>query len=337
MKSDQIKKEATTMKKTIALLLALCMVLLSAAALAEWPEKEIKLVIPAGTGGDTDTTSRVLAAQMSEILGQPVTVNNMSGGSGSIACNYMYESASDGYNALYWHTDMIFSTLLHGTEKTWQEAFRIVGSTGGGMTTCLFVNKTSGIETLEQFVDYCKAHPGEMVVGTEIGSSNHILILQFAEKLGLDLNIVAIGSGSARATSLLAGEIGANVSIYRTCGDYVTSGDFNCLTIFADKQCEDVNKAVGAPVRTVEEITGVSCEDVDFYIIALPKDVDDAVFDKFSAAVEEAASSQEYKDVLAKYFFALDLKLGKDAEDNMNKWAEYYKDAADIYLKQYQK
>lgn len=299
-----------------------------------WPEKDVELVIPAGTGGDTDTTSRVLAAELSKNLGKTFTVTNMKGGSGSIACNYMYEAKPDGYTALHWHTDMIFTSLIGGTEKTWQEAFKIVATTGGGTTTCLFVNKASGWNTMEDFVNYAKAHPGEVTVGTEVGSSNHILILQFAQALGLDLNIVQIGSGSDRATSLLAKEIDVNVSIFGTCRDYVESGDFLCLGLFAEQESEEINNAVGAKVPTIGEATGTDCVDIDFYIIAVPIETDDAIVAKFADAVKEAASSDAYKEVLGKYFFKPDIKIGQDAVDNMNYWSDYYKDAAALYLAQ---
>ena len=110
------------MKKVLALILALCMVMAlcacgqnaapaateepaaadapAADASAEtdiaWPEAAVEFVIPANPGGDTDLTSRGLAASLTDPLGQPVSVLNMAGGSGTVAINEILSREADG-------------------------------------------------------------------------------------------------------------------------------------------------------------------------------------------------------------------------------------------------
>ena len=72
------------MKKLLAAVLALMMVLTCVSALAEWPERDIELIVPAKPGGDTDANARALAVALKEERGWNVIVTNMAGGSGAV-------------------------------------------------------------------------------------------------------------------------------------------------------------------------------------------------------------------------------------------------------------
>ena len=97
------------MKKTLSLILALCLVLtlmISGAAMAEseWkPSSTVSIIIPAGAGGDTDLTARVFAQYAKEMTGVDFIVVNASGAAGSIAANQVLGSAPDGHTFLYGH------------------------------------------------------------------------------------------------------------------------------------------------------------------------------------------------------------------------------------------
>lgn len=73
------------LKILVAMVLVVLMLGTSAVAFADYPEKAIEVLIPAGPGGDTDTTVRAITASLTELLGQPVVVTNMPGGAGTVA------------------------------------------------------------------------------------------------------------------------------------------------------------------------------------------------------------------------------------------------------------
>lgn len=68
---------------------------------AAWPERAITWVVPFGAGSVTDGSSRVVAQRMSELLGQPIVVQNRPGASGTIGAEMVARSAPDGYTVLY--------------------------------------------------------------------------------------------------------------------------------------------------------------------------------------------------------------------------------------------
>ena len=165
------------MKKFLVLLLAAVMVFTCTIALADYPEKAIEIIIPANPGGDTDTTVRAIAQSLTEILGQPVVVTNMSGGAGSVAMNELTNRDADGYTVFYHHVDTLLLELLGRMDEgwKWEDALDISAVTGGGNTYCLFVRKDNdkGIVNFclnygshAELTDAMRAIAGEVKAGT---------------------------------------------------------------------------------------------------------------------------------------------------------------------------
>lgn len=346
------------MKKLLALLLALCMVFALCAcgdsaqpaptqAPAEnnapeseapdaetpediaWPEEAIEFVVPANPGGDTDLTSRGLAASLTETLGQTVSVLNMAGGSGTVAINELMGREADGYSALYWHVDLLLGSLLDRFEKPWDEMFDICAVTGGGSSTAIFVNSNSPWTTINELFDYVKEHPGEVSIATETGASTHMLIVDMEEKGGLEFNICSIGGGADRATALLGGDVDVNVSVYGSCAPYVESGDMRCLAVLAEEPVE------GLDVPTLKEATGIDTVWTHFYVVAFPKGTDPAIVNKMAEAIKKDAYTENYTDVLSNYFFKPDVKTGQEALDYVYEMQDYFQLLVDQYNARY--
>jgi len=78
--------------------LAACALLVSHAALAQsWPQKAVTTTVGFEPGGGTDTTARIIAPALGELLGQQVVVENRAGAGGNIAVDVVARSAPDGY------------------------------------------------------------------------------------------------------------------------------------------------------------------------------------------------------------------------------------------------
>lgn len=347
------------MKKTIALILALIMVLSlcacgqtaapaekTEAAPAEaapeqapaaepeaeeiaWPEDAVEFVIPAKPGGDTDLTSRGLAASLTETLGQPVSILNMAGGSGTVAINEINAREADGYTALYWHVDLLLGSLLNRFDASWQELFDICAVVGGGSSTAIFVNSNSPWNTIEELVDYVKAHPGEVSIATETGASTHMLIVDMENKGGLEFNIVNVGGGADRATALLGGDVDVNVSVYGSCASYVESGDMKCLAVLAEEPVE------GLDAPTLKEATGIDTVWTHFYVVAFPKGTDAAIIEKMGNAIMKDAYTDNYTSVLSNYFFKPFPMVGQDADDFLAEQEAYFQTLVDQYNARY--
>ena len=102
------------LKILVAMVLVVLMLGTSAVAFADYPEKAIEVLIPAGPGGDTDTTVRAITASLTELLGQPVVVTNMPGGAGTVAMTELQNRDADGYTVFYHHVDTLLLEILRG-------------------------------------------------------------------------------------------------------------------------------------------------------------------------------------------------------------------------------
>ena len=93
---------------------ALCLVLGSPAAHAEFPERAITMVVPTAAGGGNDTLARVIGQKMGELLGQTVIVVNKPGAQGAIAADYVARQPADGYTLTvsYTHLDVYKRQVL---------------------------------------------------------------------------------------------------------------------------------------------------------------------------------------------------------------------------------
>ena len=88
-----------------------------ALAQAAYPDRPIRLIVPAGAGGPTDVVARILQPHLSQILGQPVVIENKAGASGNIGSAMAAESKPDGYTLLMAPSTNALTPALYG--KPW--------------------------------------------------------------------------------------------------------------------------------------------------------------------------------------------------------------------------
>jgi Uncharacterized protein conserved in bacteria len=101
-----------TLIKTLALGLAASTVLASAGAMAQdYPTQPVTIVVPFSAGGPTDTVTRLVAAAMSEDLGQQVVVQNVGGAGGTLGAGQVAAAPNDGYTLLLHHIGMSTAPL----------------------------------------------------------------------------------------------------------------------------------------------------------------------------------------------------------------------------------
>src|SRR3954464_10998729 len=114
-----MKQTASALPRRTVLKAALALPLLATALPASaqsWPDKPIKLLVPFAAGGNIDVNGRLMAARLSEVLGQQMIVENRVGGSGIIATEAVARSTPDGYTLLWASTNVM--SIVPNTTKT---------------------------------------------------------------------------------------------------------------------------------------------------------------------------------------------------------------------------
>ncbi|WP_323034469.1 tripartite tricarboxylate transporter substrate binding protein [Pararhodobacter sp.] len=191
-------KRRTTLAGFVALTAALT---LPGVTLADeaFPAKPVTIVVPFAAGGGGDFAARMVAASLQEHLGVPVNVLNRPGGDGVIGATAVATAEPDGYTLLMaTPSPMNYAPAIHRTNPPYDPIadFRPVSSFGPYVFEFV-VNSELPVTTLDEFVAYVRAHPGEVNYAT--GDSTAIVATaQFAEAAGLDMvHIPYSGSGAA--------------------------------------------------------------------------------------------------------------------------------------------
>jgi tripartite-type tricarboxylate transporter receptor subunit TctC len=278
------------MKKLLAAILALMMVLTVATALAEWPERSIELVVPANPGGDTDANARALAAALNEELGWNVIVSNMSGGSGSVAFEDVLNNPDDGYRFVFYHNGACIGQLMGLYEFNVLDDFKLAGMPVLDFSNSFLSNtKNEKFSDLASMVAYMKDHPGEVTFATETGSFTHLQVLAFEAAAGVKFNIVDAGTASEKITELLGQRldvIGTQAGLVR---DYLDTKEFTCLGILADERLE------GRPEIPTMKEQGFDVVFSKFFYLAAPNAVDDAVVAAMNAGLSKVLDNAGLK------------------------------------------
>jgi tripartite-type tricarboxylate transporter receptor subunit TctC len=180
------------------------------ASAQNFPDKHITLVVPFPPGGATDVVGRVVGKKMSEILGQPIVVENRGGAGGSVGIDYVSRQPADGYTMVF------VNALAHTAAKNLYPlkydpvtSFTPIGSLGT-ISYVLVVNPQFPAQTLDAFINAARAAPGKYnFASSGIASAPHLAMEVFVR--AADIKLVHVpyqGSGPAM-TGVVSGDVQA--------------------------------------------------------------------------------------------------------------------------------
>lgn len=186
---------------TIAALAASTLLLAPLQAVAQdaYPTRAVRIIVPYSPGGSNDTTARILAARLVDVLGQQFVVENRPGAAGDLGGEFVARAAPDGYTLLLASGSMIISAALKArpSYRPLYDFEHMVLLTSFSQT--LLVAPSFGTPDLKSFVEKVKKAPGKYNYATTgIGSIQHAVIAAFLDVAGLDMVQVPYpGAGQA--------------------------------------------------------------------------------------------------------------------------------------------
>lgn len=206
------------------------------AAETDYPDKPINMIIPYGAGGTTDVYGRTLAALLEKQLGQPITVTNQGGASGSIGSQFVKDQASDGYTLLVCAETMgTYRTM--GTSDLGYDDFTIIAPLVGDPKVVV-VGKDSKYNTLQELLDDIKANPGKITMShSGPGGSGHNQGLVLGE-LGYEVAMTSFDSGNAALLGVIGGQVDFTNPNISTLQSYIESGEVKPLAVFSAERME---------------------------------------------------------------------------------------------------
>jgi len=193
----------------IVILTLFSLAAVSVARAQTWPERPVKLLVPFAAGGNIDVTGRLMAARLSETLGQQFIVENRVGGGGIIATEAVARAPADGYTLLWASTNVI--AIVPATTKVPYDPVKDFApvSALGASPQVLLVNSKVPAKTVPEFVAYAKSQPAPLAYGGGggPGSASNLIMALFLHRADLKMTSVAYRGTAPALTDLLAGHI----------------------------------------------------------------------------------------------------------------------------------
>jgi tripartite-type tricarboxylate transporter receptor subunit TctC len=212
---------------TIAALLAAA----PAARAENFPAHPVRIVNPWPAGGSSDSVTRVVAAQLSEALGQQVVVDNRPGATGTIGAGTVAKAPADGYTLLLTtnSTYAIAPHLYHALPYDTATAFAPISLIGRN-AQILCVNPALPATDLKAFLAYVKAKPDQVAFSTAgQGATSHLATELLMMTAGIKMMHVPYRGGAPSVQALLAGETAVSFVDVITALPFVASGQLRAL------------------------------------------------------------------------------------------------------------
>ncbi len=179
------------------------------AALAQYPNRPIKLIVPLAAAGTGDTLSRTVGEEMGKILGQPVVIDNRPGAGGLVGTEFVAAAPADGYTLLAVSPSHVINPALYSNTKTYDALKSFEPITVLANTHQVIVAHSSvEAKTLKELIDYAKRNPGKLNYGSAgTGSATHLNMELFKSMAGVDIVHVPYKGSTQARNDVLAGQV----------------------------------------------------------------------------------------------------------------------------------
>ncbi|WP_043835854.1 tripartite tricarboxylate transporter substrate binding protein [Muricoccus aerilatus] len=262
---------------------------------AGYPDRAIRLVVPFPPGGTVDVTARPIAAAVSDLLGQPIVIDNQPGAGGNVGTQRVARAAADGYTLLFTapnHT--INPGLMPNAGFDAQKDFAPI-SLCAQIPEILVCHKDAPFRTFQEFVAYARAHPRELTYSSAgIGSHPHVTMELLLHRLGLDVLHVPYRGAAPAFTDLVAGRVQLKLDSYATSAAQIAAGAIRVLAIAS------AQRSPAAPdVPTIAEMGLPGFEGILWMGYLAPAGTPTDAVNRVARAVRDAVRSPSVAGVLS--------------------------------------
>ena len=265
--------------------------LLPLAALAAYPERPVRLIVPWAAGGDTDNIFRPFGQVLQKHLGQTVVIANVGGASGTRGAKEAKDSPADGYT-LYAVHDYIHSTYWAGVADVQYSDFEpicLISSTASVLTA----SPKTPWKNWQEFLADAKKRPGQITVGATLASTSHFFPALIEKAAGIKFKYVSYEGLAPRMNAILGGHIDLTDSNLTQKGK-VEAGQLKFLAIATEKRSPEM-----PIVPTLKELGVNVVYDVSRGVMA-PKGTPADVLVKLEGSCLAATKELAFEDSMKK-------------------------------------
>lgn len=280
----------TKLAASLAFLLAVA----SPAFADVWPSRPITLIVPLAAGGSTDTTARLVAQKLKDVLGQPVVVENRSGAGTNIGTDIVAKAKPDGYTLLLNASTIATNVSLYKSLPYDLKKDLIPVSQTSFIPNVLVVSKDFPAKNLPEFIRYIKDNKGRINYGSAgNGTSLHLAAALFNNMVDGGMTHVPYKGGSEVVRDLLSGQVQVAFNPLVEVLPFIESGKLRPLGITTKERSPRL-----PDVPAIDQYLP-GYEVVLWNGIFAPAGTPKEIVDKLSAAIRQVMHNQSVAKILA--------------------------------------
>ena len=265
----------------------------NAASAQDFPTQTINFVVPFNAGGGTDVTARIVAQEMTKILGQPVLVENRPGAQGIPGTRYGADAKPDGHTIVFvlQATMALNPSLYLATNYDPLADFAPVSQISESPYV-IVVHPSLGMKDLPGLIALAKEKPGQVNYASGAAAS-HLASLLFQKAVGIEMNHIPYSGSGQALTDLLSGRVGVMLSSPVSVLPHIQAGALIPIGITGAERSPSL-----PDVPTVAESGYPGFKVSGWYGISAPKGTPEAVVEKLNQAVVQAIGTESVRNGL---------------------------------------
>lgn len=285
-----------------------------------YPSKPIKLIVNQPPGGGNDIIGRLLAQKLTELMEQPVVVENHAGAGGIIGTAFAAKAPSDGYSILLVSTPFamaptFYPNLPYDTLKDFSPITEI-----GSATNMLVVHPSVAAKTVAELLALTHTKSTAVSAATVVGSTQHIAAALFNLMGKTDILLVPYKGTGPAVNDLLAGHVQMMFQSLVAVWPYVKSGRLRALGVTSKK-----GSSLAPDVPTVAE-TLPGFEIVTWYGVLVPAGTPASIISQLNAELSRVSKFPDIKKKLLEMGIEIQFSspgaFGALIKSELVKWAE---------------
>jgi tripartite-type tricarboxylate transporter receptor subunit TctC len=275
---------------------ALALASLSASTLAQsYPVKPIRMVVAIAPGGGLDAGARLTSAKLSEVLGQPVVVENRPGAGSTIGAAAVAAAAPDGYTLHYSGTSLLIAPALY--KKLTFDPVTSFTAVGGVCweQLVLAVNPSMPVKSTSELIALLKSNPGKYSFASPgVGSPHHLSMELFKKQAGVDTVHVPYKGAGPILPDLIGGTVHIAIMSAAATVPQAKAGKVRAIAV-----TRPVKIAIAPDWPAIAEVLP-GFEAYSRHFIVAPSGTSPDVVGRLSAALSTALSSEETRQAYVK-------------------------------------
>jgi tripartite-type tricarboxylate transporter receptor subunit TctC len=261
---------------------------LSTAQAQDWPTRPIRIVVGFGAGGGTDIAARIIGQPLSEILGQPVVIENRVGAGGTTAAHAVTTAPKDGYTALMMSNAHVIAPVMYKTVPYDSVKDFAMISMIGTAGLIVVTHPDFPAKTLRELIDVLKASPGKYNFASPgVGTTQHFAGELMGQLAGVQMTHIPFRGTPAALAALVGKQVDLTFELIQPVLGHIQSGSLRAVAVTSPERFPSVPEA-----PTVAE-SGLPGYDVtSWYGLALPAGTPAPIIGKMTDGLRQALARE---------------------------------------------